>query len=359
MLFLCFYVVHQWREREKQVTDLSELLKKMFGRYLSTEVMNTIIEKPSTLELGGERRKVSIIITDLRGFTALSERLEPEQVVRMLNIYFEVMVDIILKYGGTINEIIGDSLLIIFGAPQQMPDRMHRAVACAISMQNAMTQVNRENSEAGLPIIEMGIGINETEAIVGNIGSSKRSKYTVIGSGVNMASRIESYSVGGQILISESIHKNISDDLMLTGQKEIFPKGAESPIRIFEVSGIGESFNLALTDSEDTIYSLDQTIPLRCVVLGGKHIGKQSIEGSIIKLSKKKAEIEIKDSIKLLSNLKLNLTNVDETLISKGFYAKVTEKETNEDNTYIKIQFTSMPSEISAYFQAFLSYRTK
>jgi len=164
----------------------SELIKKMFGRYLSTEVMNSLLEDPTALELGGEKRKVTIMMTDLRGFTALSEQLKPEQVVQMLNSYFEVMVDVVLQYHGTINEIIGDALLVIFGAPQEMPDRAQRAIACAIEMQNAMGKVNERNREQGLPELEMGIGLNETEVIVGNVGSTKRSKYAVVGSGVTM-----------------------------------------------------------------------------------------------------------------------------------------------------------------------------
>jgi class 3 adenylate cyclase len=176
-------VLNLTEEREK-LAEMSTILKKMFGRYLSAEVMNSLIENPSALELGGERRSVTIMMTDLRGFTTLSERLEPEQVVNMLNIYFEVMVEVVLKYNGTINEIIGDALLIIFGAPQEMPDRAQRAIACAIEMQNAMAEVNRQSRSQGLPEIEMGIGLNETEVIVGNIGSSKRSKYAVVGSGL-------------------------------------------------------------------------------------------------------------------------------------------------------------------------------
>lgn len=158
---------------------------------ICTEVMNSLIENPSALELGGEKRSVTIMMTDLRGFTALSERLEPEKVVQMLNTYFEIMVEVVLKYNGTINEIIGDALLVIFGAPQEMSDRAQQAIACSIEMQNAMSQVNQENRAQGLPELEMGIGLNETEVIVGNIGSSKRSKYAVVGSGVNMTSRIE------------------------------------------------------------------------------------------------------------------------------------------------------------------------
>jgi adenylate cyclase len=103
------------------------------------------------------------------------------------------------------NEIIGDALLIIFGAPQEMADRAQRAISCGIDMQNTMARINEKNCLQGLPELEMGIGINDTEVIVGSIGSSKRSKYAVVGSGVNMTSRIESYMVGGQIRISDNI----------------------------------------------------------------------------------------------------------------------------------------------------------
>ena len=149
MLFILTIIIIRWRDRENSLADTTRLLKKMFGRYLSTEVMDSLIENPSALELGGERRKVTIMMTDLRGFTALSERLKPEKVVEMLNVYFEVMVDIILKYNGTINEIIGDALLVIFGAPQEMPERTQKAIACAIEMQNAMGGDERAESVSG------------------------------------------------------------------------------------------------------------------------------------------------------------------------------------------------------------------
>ncbi len=205
-----------WSKVLVSVNDLSEraraeFLKDMFGRYLSEEVTSTLLENPDMVKLGGEKRRVTIMMSDLRGFTALAERLEPEQVVQILNAYFEVMVDVLLKYNATINEIIGDALLVLFGAPQEMPDRAERAIACAIEMQNAMARVNEHNRSQGLPEIEMGIGLNDEEVIVGNIGSSKRSKYGVVGSGVNMTSRIESYSVGGQILISDSVRKEAGD----------------------------------------------------------------------------------------------------------------------------------------------------
>jgi len=355
MLILVAYIFARWRDREAKVAEMTALLKKMFGRYLSTEVMNSIIENPLALEMGGERRSVTIMMTDLRGFTALSERLEPERVVQMLNAYFEVMVEEVLKYNGTINEIIGDALLVIFGAPQKMPDRAERAIACAIAMQNAMRQVNEENRQLGLPELEMGIGLNEAEVIVGNIGSSKRSKYAVVGSGVNMTSRIESYTVGGQILISESVLKEAGDILRIDAQRDVLPKGAESPIKIYEVGGVAGRYHMALREKKPQKVVLSRHIPLRYFILEGKHVGKKASEGRIIRLSKKSAEILLEETVELLNNLKMNLMAVDQELASRDFYGKVVEqlKRTPHSHT---VRFTALPPEVRSYFQAHRQY---
>jgi len=333
----------------------SELIKKMFGRYLSTEVMNSLLEDPAALEMGGEKRMVTIMMTDLRGFTALSERLKPEQVVQMLNSYFEVMVDVVLQYNGTINEIIGDALLVIFGAPQEMPDRAQRAIACAIEMQNAMEKVNAQNRAQGLPELEMGIGLNETEAIVGNIGSSKRSKYAVVGSGVNMTSRIESYTVGGQILISESVRQETGEVLRIDAQRDVLPKGAETPLRIYEVGAIAGHYNLALEDKDPTLITLARQFPIRYTVLEGKNVGKKELDGSVVRLSKKCAEITLGGPVSILNNLKMNLGDVDEKLSARHFYGKVIERQGKKGPTQL-IRFTSVPPEVDAYFQAHLQH---
>jgi class 3 adenylate cyclase len=344
-------------ERDK-VEEMAALLKKMFGRYLSTEVMNSLIEDPSALELGGERRKVTIMMTDLRGFTALSERLEPEQVVQMLNAYFEIMVDIVLKYNGTINEFVGDALLVIFGAPQEMPDRAQRAIACAIEMQNAMAQVNEENRSEGLPELQMGIGLNETEVIVGNIGSSKRSKYAVVGSGVNMTSRIESYTVGGQILISESVRQEAGDVLRIDSQRDVLPKGAETPLRIYEVGGIGGPHNLALEGSEPDLVTLVRQIPISYTILEGKDVGKKGLQGSVLRLSKNCAEITLHEPLEILTNLKMNLADVDEKLGARDFYGKVIEGIGENGEAHV-VGFTSVPPEVDAYFQSHRQHAAK
>lgn len=346
------------RLAEQEAKELSEFLKKMFGRYLSTKVMNSLLENPSALELGGERRDVTIMMSDLRGFTAITERLEPEQVVKMLNSYFEVMVEVIHQYSGTINEIIGDSLLIIFGAPQEIPDRAQQAIACAITMQNAMGKVNETNQLIGLPELEMGIGLHDSEVIVGNIGSSKRSKYSVVGSGVNLVSRIESYTVGGQILVSESVHQEAGDILRIDGQREVLPKGSEVPLRLYEIGGIAGNYNLALEGKDSDLVALTQKVPLRYTILEGKHIGEIDLEGFVVRLSKKVAEIVFDEPVEPFSNLKMNLKDVYEELAVKDFYGKVTDQSGKDRYSYM-IRFTSVPLEVVSYFLAHQQYATK
>ena len=341
----------QLRLAEKDAKDLSEFLKKMFGRYLSTEVMDSLLKNPATLELGGEKRKVTIMMTDLRGFTALVERLDPEQVVTLLNTYFEIMLEVVHRYQGTINEIIGDSILVIFGAPLEIQDRVQKAIACAIAMQNAMADVNDKNLEQGLPRLEMGIGLHDTEVIVGNIGSHKRFKYSVVGSGVNLTSRIESFSVGGQILVSESVRHEAGEVLRIDGQREVLPQGAEVPIRIYEIGGISGQYNLVLEERDAALFGLKQTIPLRCMLLKGKQIWGKDLEGCIVRLSRKAAEISLNRPLELFTNIKMNLRDVYEELTIKDFYGKVMERTTKDESNYI-IRFTSLPLEVAAYFLA-------
>jgi adenylate cyclase len=218
-----------------------------------------------------------------------------------------------------------------------------------------MTEVNAQNRSQGLPELEMGIGLNETEAVVGNIGSSKRSKYAVVGSGVNMTSRIESYTVGGQILISESVYHEAGELLRVDSQREILPKGAETPIRIYEVGGIAGSYNLTLEKKDPLLVSLLRQIPIQCAVLEGKDIGKKGLKGSVVRLSRDCAEISLSKSLEVLTNLKMNLEDVDEKLSAKDIYGKIIESSGIAAQIHM-IHFTSVPPEVDAYFQAHRQY---
>lgn len=334
--------------REKaRSEEMAELLRTMFGRYLAPEVMASLLENPAALELGGEKRQVTVMLTDLRGFTAHAERLPPEQVVRMLNSYFEVMLEVVQRYHGTVNEIIGDALLVLFGAPQDVPDRVERAVACAIEMQNAMARVNARNRDDGLPRLEMGIGLNDAEVVVGNIGTATRSKYSAVGAGVNLASRIESFTVGGQVFVSESVRKALGAALRVDGLREVLPKGAEAPLRIYEIGGISGRFNVALETEAADLLRLAAPEPVRYAVLEGKHAGPAHGEARIVRLGRASAELETAAPPAAFADLKLNLAAAGEALGSRDFYGKVLGA-----SSPVLVRFTAVSPEVDAYFEA-------
>jgi adenylate cyclase len=200
-----------------------ELVRRAFGRYVSEEVATQILQSPEGLELGGEEREVTILMSDLRGFTALAARLAPHAVIEFLNLYLEAMVDVISRYEGTIDEIIGDAILVIFGAPLTCDDHATKAVACGLAMQLAMKEVNQRLVAKGAAELEMGIGIHTGKVVVGNIGSVRRTKYAAVGSNVNLAGRIESFTTGGQVLISHSTREQIQAPLRLDAQFQVEP----------------------------------------------------------------------------------------------------------------------------------------
>ncbi len=240
-------------EQQRQLNELNGMLetrnrfiRETFGRYLSSEIVESLLETPAGLKLGGEKRILTILMADLRGYTSLSEKLPPENLVCVINFFLETMTEIIFQYKGTLDEFIGDAILAIFGAPVQREDDARRAVACAIEMQRAMAGVNRHCRRAGLPETAMGIGINTGEVVVGNIGGRQRTKYGVVGLNVNLTSRIESCTVGGQILISETTLEACGPILRIDSRAEVMPKGVSRPILTYEVGGIAGEYDLYL-----------------------------------------------------------------------------------------------------------------
>src|SRR5262245_9938673 len=224
----------------------NRFIRKTFGRYLSDEIVDELREGSEGLQLGGQKREVTILMSDLRGFTAMAERLQPEDVVRMLNVYLGAMVDVIAKYRGTIDEFIGDAILVLFGAPTVRDDDAQRAVACAIEMQLGMEAVNAHFRTLGLPEVEMGLALNTGGVVAGNIGSEKRTKYGVGGSHVNLTSRIESYTVGGQILISDRTRESAGPTIVTGASIQISAKGFKDPITVHDLRGIGAPHDVAL-----------------------------------------------------------------------------------------------------------------
>src|SRR5919109_1315604 len=223
----------------------------------------------------GEVREITLLVSDLRGFTSLAARLSPPEVIAILNRYFERMIDIIARYRGTVDELQGDGILTFFGAPLAAPDDPERAVACALAMQLALLEFNREQRQLQLPELAMGIGINTGELIVGNIGSLKRSKYGAVGSAINTAYRIESHTVGGQILMSPSTYARVQALVHVRSTMQAQFKGIDHPVTLYDVCGISGKYHLALPEKPaEPLVPLLSPLPIACFPVDGKIVAE-------------------------------------------------------------------------------------
>jgi class 3 adenylate cyclase/FixJ family two-component response regulator len=338
---------------QQELQRLNGFIRKTFGRYTSDELVDRLLESEEGLDLGGQTCEVTILISDLRGFTPVAERLTPPQVVALLNIYLGVMTDVIMEYQGMINEFIGDAIFVIFGAPIRRPDHARRAVACAVAMQLAMAEVNEQNRLAGLPEIAMGIGVNTGEVVAGNIGSVKRAKYGVIGSQVNLTARIESYTLGGQILISEAARRAADCELRIEDRMVVESKGVKEPTPVLRVSGVGGEYNLFLPEAGERLVRLNRSIQLRYFHIEEKHASQVFHEGQLVSLSATRAEIRNTAPAALHSNLKVQLLDVDLQPLPGDLYGKVSgHAGAAAENFYLS--FTSVPPELEALFRRLL-----
>jgi adenylate cyclase len=342
----------QKEEIRKLAEDLdvrNRFIQRTFGRYLSEEVVAGLLESPEGLELGGEQRRVTILMSDLRGFTSLSERLGPQQVVRMLNSYLGTMAEVIMKYQGTIDEFIGDAILAIFGAPILRADDARRALACAVEMQIAVADLNRRNQAEGLPPIEMGVAVHTGEVVVGNIGSEKRAKYGVVGSPVNQTGRIESCTVGGQVLISAATLEEAGSIVAVGEKLTIEAKGSAEPIALYDLRGIGGDYGLFLPERDDPPLRLASEVPARYHLLEGKNVGAEAFAGDFVELAARGGVMRSAQRLRALSNLKIQLQPPSD-MLSGGLYAKVMGAQDGPEN-FARLRFTSVPPDVEAWLK--------
>ncbi len=214
-----------------------DFIRSTFGKYVTKQVAEAILE--GQLELGGEKRKATILMSDIRDFTRMSEKLPPEEVVDFINQYFTVMVEVINKYDGTLDKFIGDALLAVFGAPISHDDDARRAVLASLDMQEELAKFNAQREKQHEEPIKIGIAIHTGDVVAGNIGSETRMEYTVIGNTVNLTSRVEKLNkrLGTMILITEDTYKEVKDVVEVNDMQEIAIRGIEAPIKVYEVTG--------------------------------------------------------------------------------------------------------------------------
>ena len=315
------------------ITELTEMRDAM-----SDDVVREILDSPDGWKLGGQRQYLTVLMSDLRGFTAMSERMRPQSLITMLNHYFSEMYEEIERYHGTLIEFMGDGMMVIFGAPVRRENHASDAVAAAIGMQKRMEAVNRWNAERGYEPISMGIGINTDNVILGNIGSEKRTKYGVLGAAVNLAGRIEGFTTAGQILISPGTRAAVSNELDIAQIVKTSMKGIKGEILLSDVVGIREPYNLHLNSKKCELKPLSHPVPVRFSVLKEKYISDSGLEGEILSASEDEAVMKTAESLFVWENLCMD--------IGDNLYAKITGIEGDR----IHLSFTAKPPCFADWF---------
>lgn len=334
----------------QQLESRNEFLYRIFGKYFSDDVLDVILDKPEGALIGGEKRKMAILMSDLRGFSSMAEEMSADAMTDLLNFFFGRMVDVISKYDGTVIEFMGDGVLAVFGAPMRNEHYRESAIAAAIEMQNTMQEVNQYCWRMGYETLEMGIGIHSGEAFVGNVGSEKMMRYNVLGGVVNECSRIEGYSIGGQILVSKSMIEKLSCEVQVSGHADIFVKGIRRPVEICEISGIGGGYNRYLKSGrKEPVFVLEQGVILNIYQIHNKIVVESSIPAVLHEISTQIAMVEIVEDGKLnrceiptlYSDVEIEIGDGYGT---EGFYT-VYAKVVRVDGKKIQLHFTHINHE--------------
>ncbi len=336
----------------EQLRARNALLYRVFGRYFSDEVMTKIIDDPNGAIIGGDKVDMTVMLTDLRGFTAMSSTMDSDSLLKLLNHYFSRMVEIINSYSGTIIEFLGDGILAVFGSPIITDNHAELAVTAALTMQNRMRQVNEYCELNGYSHLSMGIGIHSGSAFIGNIGSEKVMRYNVIGRVVNECSRIESYSVGEQVLVSEDTLKRIQCGYNKGEKYEVKAKGVNTPITAYEIMGISGQYNINLTSNRDyNICVPKKDIHMELYAIRDKKISDDGVKCVVKGMSDKRIIFDCENTTDISNHADYKALGLDAdgTIMFLDVYGKTHIREDGSMHlllTYIDGSYTAMMDTI-------------
>jgi adenylate cyclase len=232
LIYLGITIYHYFKEeREKRK------IRGAFQYYLNASVINDMLKDPAKLKLGGDKKNLSVMFSDIRGFTSISEKLTPEELVALLNEYLTAMTNKVFEYDGLLDKYIGDAIMAVFGAPLEQQDHAKRACLTALGMMKELHQLQKKWKAEGRPVIDIGIGINSGDMVVGNMGSTMRFDYTVMGDMVNLASRLEGTNkeYGTNIIVSEFTYQMVKDIMCCRELDGVRVKGKYKPVKIYEL----------------------------------------------------------------------------------------------------------------------------
>jgi class 3 adenylate cyclase len=327
-----------------QRLQLVNFIKETFGRYLSRKIVDEILESPEGRRIGGRRQTVTVLMSDLRGFSDLSDSRDPEMMVQILNRYLEAMTQVIQRYDGVIDEFIGDAILTVFGIPEEKTDDSLRAVACALAMQQTLSDLNQNLVADGLPPLEMGIGINTGPVVVGNLGSEARTKYGIVGAVVNIASRIESNTVGGQVLVGEATYAQVGAQVTAQPPMTVMMKGLKRPLVCYPVTAIGSPYNIHFDlKAPDTLVEI--RLPFELWSLDGKKVVAGPIAGETRQLNASILIINVPEALRPLTDVKLIFTFCKDAHCFSDIYAKVVNVENDSRSRFYRLHVTYMDQQ--------------
>jgi class 3 adenylate cyclase len=367
-------LLEEERSAQYQLAVRNRFIEEVFGRYLSDDVVHQLLHTPLGLELGGEERNATMLMADLRGFTALAATLDPQQAIRLLNHYLGSMTQVVLNHNGTINEFLGDSIFAIFGAPISTGQDAQSAAACAIDMQVAMQGVNQTLVQEGLPELEIGIAIHSGKVVAGNIGCARRAKYGVVGAAVILTSRLEACALGGQVLISDATLNQLGGEAELGRCIELRVKGFQAPVTVHELIGLKGGLYIPPTAREEHFARLPEGFPIGYRKIAEKQVGPVTFTGTIARISSQQAEIRpthgercpachaeapAPGSLIVLEpweDIELLLNHRGERDLATLMYAKVTEVIDGQDPVF-RVSFTSVPPAAGAIVNGLVAGR--
>jgi len=336
-------MVHGLKERD--------FIRDTFGRYLTKEVVNRLLEHRDGLKLGGESRDISVLMSDIRGFTTLTATMPPDQLISLLNRYLGKMLDILIDHGGVIDEIIGDGILAFFGAPEPIENHPAAAVACALKMQLAMDEINAVSKAQGMPNLEMGIAVNTGEVVLGNIGSEKRTKYGAVGPEVNFTGRMESFTVGGQVLISQSTYNRLQGAVDIKKILQVEMKGISGLVSLYDVRGISGPYNAQIPEREERLQDLKERLEVQVRRMSEKTVDLAGEKAWITRLSQSAAMLTIDQPLNLWDNIRIQLLNDKGEPVAGDVYAKVVSTAQKGHEHQATIHFTSLSAEAARFFR--------
>lgn len=309
-----------------------------------------------------QHKEVTILISDLRGFTAIAEQYPADRLIEMLNLYFSRMCEIIVRYGGSIDKFMGDSIMALFGIQQAKKDDLQRAIACAVEMQQTMLEVNTQNIQLGFPRLFMGIGINTGTVVAGKLGSDLHSEYTVIGDAVNTACRIEAFSLRGQILLSETSLQQAQEYISHGQANEVQIKGKLLPIRFYELLSTQRPRQLEVPRVEARKSPrIKVDFPLRFSLLEQNHVKPTSYEGIAVDLSYHGLQAYLPIQLEALSDLRIELSTSLMKNQTSHIYAKVLRTRPDKTGWLSRMEFTDIDdmgqSAIKSYIDQTIAQR--